>query len=82
MALFTSMSIETKTRIVTDQKEQVLERIYIYLLRLGINPETFNEATYTPVDEATLDESEVYNQRELVSALEDVELLNAVEAAL
>jgi len=82
MALFTSMSAETKTRIVTDQKEQVLERIYIYLLRLGINPETFNEATYTPADEAGLDEGEVYNQRELVSALEEIELLNAVEAAL
>jgi len=81
MALFTSMSAETKTRIVTGQKEQALERIYIYLLRLGINPETFNEATYTPADEADLDEGEVYNQRELVSALEEIELLNTVEAS-
>lgn len=82
MALFTSMSTETKIRIVTDQKQLALERIYIYLLRLGINPETFNEATYTPADEADLDDGEVYNQRELVSALEDVELLSAVEAIL
>ena len=82
MSIFTSLSDDTKLDIVSNQKRAVLERTYLYLIRLGINPETFNKDTYTPTPEGDLEEGDIYSQNELVKALEEFDLLCEIEDSL
>jgi hypothetical protein len=82
MSIFTSLSDDTKLDIVSNQKRAVLERTYLYLIRLGINPETFNKETYTPTSEGDLEEGDIYSQNELVKALEEFDLLCEIEDSL
>jgi len=82
MSLFSNLSSDTRLEIVSNQKRLVLERMYIYLIRMGINPELFDKDSYTPQDEGDLNEGEIYSQNELISSIDEYNLLSAIEQHL
>lgn len=82
MSLFSNLSSDTRLEIVSNQKRLVLERMYIYLIRMGINPELFDKDSYTPQDESDLNEGEIYSQNELISSIDEYNLLSAIEQDL
>lgn len=82
MSIFSSLTTETKILLVTEQKRSCLERSYLYLIRLGINPETFDKDSYVPQSEDSLEEGDIYSQRELIKSLADYELLVSIEESI
>jgi len=80
MTIFNSLSAELRAEILQTQKNQVLQRVYLYLLRLGINPETFDPGAFTP--DVNIEDVFKDTQDELVRCLEEIDLIEAVEASI
>ena len=80
MTIFNSLSAELRAEILQTQKNQVLQRVYLYLLRLGINPETFDPGSFTP--DANIEDTFKDTQDELVRCLDEIDLIEAVEASI
>jgi len=80
MTIFNSLSAELRAEILQTQKNQVLQRVHLYLLRLGINPETFDPGAFTP--DVNIEDVFKDTQDELVRCLEEIDLIEAVEASI
>jgi len=68
MSIFSGLAAELRQQIITDQKNFVLEQMYTYCLRIGINPESFVPSEYVEVDYE--DSSKNSNQEMLMAHIE------------
>lgn len=68
MSIFSDLPVEIRRQVVDDQKSFVLEQMYIFCLRIGINPETFSPSEYVEVDFE--DAGKNSNQQVLMSQIE------------
>lgn len=76
MSIFSDLSVELKQQIIDSQKTFILEQMYIYCLRIGINPESFVPSEYSEVDYG--DAGKNSNQTVL---MEQIELFLNIEQA-
>jgi len=68
MSIFSDLPAEIRKQVIDSQKLFVLEQMYIFCLRIGINPETFVPGEYVEVDFE--DAGKNSNQQVLMSQIE------------
>jgi len=80
MGFFDDLAVETKSDIVDSQRESTLQQMYVILIRLGINPESFDPSAYE--EQNYDDQGDITNQEMLVDLISRTNLLNEISSTI
>jgi len=80
MGFFDDLTFETKSDIVDGQRESTLQQMYVILIRLGINPESFDPSAFE--EQTYSDPGDVTNQEMLVDLISRTNLLDQISSTI
>jgi len=80
MAFFEDLQNETKLNIIEGQRSSVMQQMYVVLIRLGINPESFDPTSFTQQEYDN--QGDLSNQEMLVDLISQVSLLDEIEVSI
>jgi len=80
MAFFDELEISVKKDVIQGQKSSTLQQMYVILIRLGINPESFDPSSFT--ETSYEDQGDATNQSMLLELIERFNLLDNIENSL
>jgi len=80
MAFFDNLPLETKSNIIETQRLSSLQQMYVILIRLGINPESFDPSSFE--EQNYEDQGDVTNQEMLVDLINQINLLTNISTGL